>query len=273
MIAENQSVPESVSESVPESVSEPVVVSESVPEYVSDAISEINKLISGFSFESDSDRANYLMALITPAVMSMIAYRVPMLAIDSIELANIIQVVHGMKPNVVDLKDIGDVIRSGTPICLVNKIDEYELARALACEYYSVRGSQCGLFKIKQMFIFVVDPPRIPYDIRRRSISCRSSKISEADAVGYAEENSTKIIDSIQKIVNHWHLSGCPIYEGREFVGYAEWIRFVGSIIHHCGLMDLSSVTASYHCGLYHPSLRVAGSITAVLPNCEGELK
>lgn len=249
---------------------------------VAQAVKLIDEALCDFPFDTPSDRANAVAAMLTPIVRPAIDGQVPLVLIDAPEpgtgkglLVNLVSVIAtgrpaSMRPLAAHDDEVRKMITStlaeGPTIVALDNIEDAirspSLASVLTSDEWADRilgRSETVKLPNRATWMATGNNLQVGGDLARRCYRIRldarqarpytrpSSSFRHPDLLHWAHQRRGELIAALLTIARHWYAQGQPDVDVPPLGGFTPWARQAGSILAAAGITGFLENLSQFH--------------------------
>jgi hypothetical protein len=249
---------------------------------VDQAVKLIDEALCDFPFDTPSDRANAIAAMLTPIVRPAIDGQVPLALVDAPEpgtgkglLVNLVSVIAtgrpaAMRPLAAHDDEVRKMITStlaeGPTIVALDNIEDAirspSLALVLTSDEWADRllgRSETVKLPNRATWMATGNNLQVGGDLGRRCYRIRldarqakpysrpASSFRHPDLLDWAQQHRGELIAALLTIARHWYAIGQPDVDVPPLGGFTPWARLAGSVLHHAGIIGFLDNLAQFH--------------------------
>ena len=234
---------------------------------VADALHFLEWIFSDFPFDSKTDWAHYLGALVLVVARRSINGPTPLHVIEASQerggktlLAKVLMLLAGMVPQTTEYPDKADLVPQAIFASVRNMhtvhvwdnasgvIDSPAMALALTATVFGgriLRTSDTIGVPCEQIWVLTSNNALLSHELAKRSIRTRlltgpsadRRSVKIPDLLEYVTKRRNDILSALCRLVQHWIDVGAPKAPSAVWLeGYEAYVRVVGGIMHACGV-------------------------------------
>jgi hypothetical protein len=245
-----------------------------------DAVALIEEALCDFPFDTPSDKANAIAAMLTPVVRPAIDGPVPLALVDAPEpgtgkglLVNLISVIATGRPAAMRplashddevRKMITSTLAEGPTMVVLDNIEDAirspSLALVLTSDEWADRilgRSETVKLPNRATWMATGNNLQVGGDLGRRCyrirLDARQAKpytrtgFRHEDLLSWAAEHRGELIAALLTIARSWYADNRPTVAVPPLGGFTPWARLAGSVLHHAGVTGFLDNLAQFH--------------------------
>lgn len=246
------------------------------------AVKLIDEALCDFPFDTASDRANAIAAMLTPIVRPAIDGQVPLALVDAPEpgtgkglFVNLVSVIAtgrpaAMRPLAAHDDEVRKMITStlaeGPTIVALDNIEDAirspSLALVLTSDEWADRllgRSETVKLPNRATWMATGNNLQVGGDLARRCYRIRldarqarpysrpASSFRHPDLLDWAQHHRGELIAALLTLARHWYTQGQPDVDVPPLGGFTPWARLTGSVLHHAGITGFLDNLSQFH--------------------------